>query len=139
MRVAVGCGDDQAWLVDEGFGDERVNEGGADRVEVAVSGGGAGGDEEQVVGAEGRDRVDEGALDLSAAVRREDLVAGVASHEKTVRAHRVLVLSEQADDLVVDGAVGVRADARPSVELGAVVGREVEPCNRRGRVGVETA
>ena len=72
-------------------------------------------------------------------MRREDLVAGMASHELTVGPHRILVLSEQADDLVVDGAVGVRADARPSVELGGVVGREVQPCYRRGRVGVEAA
>ena len=72
-------------------------------------------------------------------MRREYLVAGMASHELTVGSHRVLVLSEQADDLVVDGAVGVRADARPSVELGGVVGREVQPCYRRGRVGVEAA
>ena len=58
-------------------------------------------------------------------MRREDLVAGMVSHEVTVGSHRVLVVSEQADDLVVDGAVVVRAHTRPSVELGGVVGREV--------------
>ena len=47
LCVAVGRWDDQARLVVESVVDEveqRVDEGGADRVEVAVSGGGAGGD-----------------------------------------------------------------------------------------------